>query len=224
MPRKSTTPTAASPEQLTPPAAEPAAAGGSLIIPPIRIIPLRLRLVGLSPLICHAWSQKAKSAMLDKQMGKARAKKEPKDPEADFLASFYRLPDGRPAFPTLAFKAAAVGASRQIEGLKMTFLRGAFHVQGELVAIESPNPARRREDIVRLQGGVADIRFRPEFDPWAVTLPVNLNATSMTLEQLVHLFNMGGFSQGVGEWRPERDGSFGMFRVESVEQLPEEAF
>lgn len=210
----------------TPPAAVLAAdaPAASLVIPPIRIIPLRLRLVGLSPLICHAWSKKALDAMLEKQMGKARAKKEPKDPEADFQASFYRLPDGRAAFPTLAFKAAAVGAARQIEGLKMTFLRGAFHVEGEFVAIESPNEARRREDVVRLQGSVADVRFRPEFDPWAVTLPIRLNATSMTLEQLIHLFNMGGFSQGVGEWRPERDGRFGMFRVASVEQLPEEAF
>lgn len=200
------------------------AVANTLTIPPIRIIPLRIQLVGLSPLICHAWSHKAKEAMLDKQMGKARPKKEPKDPERDFQESFYRLPDGRYGFPSIAFKAAAVGAARQIDGLKMTFLRGAFHVAGELVPINYGEEPIRRQDIVRLQGGVADIRFRPEFSDWGVYLPIRLNAHALTLEQLIHLFNVAGFSQGVGEWRPERDGSFGMFRVASVEQLPEEIF
>jgi hypothetical protein len=111
-------------------------ATGAIAIPPIEIGAYIMRIVGDSPLIVHAWSAKAKKEMLDKQMGKARAKKEPKDPQRDYEDAFYRLPDGSPAFPTIAFKAAAVGAARQIDGLKMTFLRGAFHTIGELVEIE----------------------------------------------------------------------------------------
>jgi len=188
-------------------------------IPPIEVKTYVLRLVGDSPLICHAWSQKARQDMLDKQRGAARGKKEPKDPEADYEGAFYRLPDGRPGFPTIAFKAAAVAAARQVEGLTMTFLRGAFHTVGELVAIEGA--PQMREDTVRVGMGTADLRYRPEFPSWAVNLTVRLNARALTLEQLIHLFNQAGFSVGIGEWRPEKDGRNGMFHLENVEQVAE---
>lgn len=186
-------------------------------IPPIEIRTYVLRLVGTSPLIVHAWSQKAKQEMLDKQMGKARSKKEPKNPEADYEGAFYRLPDGTPGFPTIAFKAAAVNAARHLEGLKMTFLRGAFHTVGELVEIEGE--PRMREDMVRVGQGAADIRYRPEFVEWAVSLKVQLNTRSMTLEQLIHLFKVAGFSAGVGEWRPEKNGRNGMFDIGDVYEV-----
>jgi hypothetical protein len=185
-------------------------------IPPIEIKTYVLRIVGDTPLICHAWSQKAKQEMLDKQMGKARGKKEPKDPKRDYEDAFYRLEDGTPGFPTIAFKAAAVNASRQVDGLKMTFLRGAFHTVGELVAIEGV--PRMREDAVKIQM-TSDLRYRPEFPEWAVNLVVRLNTRSLTMQQLIHLFNQAGFSAGVGEWRPERNGQHGMFHVEGVQQL-----
>jgi hypothetical protein len=194
-------------------------ATGAIAIPPIEIGAYIMRIVGDSPLIVHAWSAKAKKEMLDKQMGKARAKKEPKDPQRDYEDAFYRLPDGSPAFPTIAFKAAAVGAARQIDGLKMTFLRGAFHTIGELVEIEGT--PRMREDMVKISMDTADIRYRPEFPEWAVNLRLNVNTRALTLEQLVHLFTQAGFSEGVGEWRPEKNGRFGMFHVESIQEVKE---
>lgn len=198
--------------------ATPKATGQTVIdIPPIEIKTYALRLVGDSPLICHAWSAKAKQEMLDKQMGKARGKKEPKDPQADYEGAFYRLPNGNPGFPTIAFKAAAVNAARQVEGLTMTFLRGAFHTVGELVEIQGI--PHMREDMVRVGMGTADIRFRPEWVNWFVNLIVRLNTRSLTLEQLIHLFNQAGFSVGVGEWRPEKDGRNGMFHVEVVDEV-----
>lgn len=199
----------------TPKATEPSV----IEIPPIEVRTYVFRIIGDSPLICHAWSAKAKQEMLDKQMGKARGKKEPKNPDQDYDGAFYRLPDGTPAFPTIAFKAAAVNAARQVEGLTMTFLRGAFHTVGELVAIEGT--PRMREDMVRVGMGTADIRFRPEWPEWTIDLVVRLNTRSLTLEQLIHLFNQAGFSVGVGEWRPEKDGRNGMFHVEGVQEVSE---
>ncbi len=187
-------------------------------IPPIEIKTYEFRIVGETPLICHAWSQKAIQEMLDKQMGKAKGKKEPKSPQSDYENAFYRLPDGKPGFPTLAFKSAAVAAARQVEGISMVFLRGAFHTIGHLIPLEgSP---RMRLDTVRVGMGTADLRYRPEFPQWAVTLVIRLNVRALTLEQLIHLFNQAGFSVGVGEWRPEKDGINGMFRVESVNEVP----
>lgn len=179
----------------------------------INVKRVEIKLVGDSPLIVHAWSAKAKKEMLDKQMRKAKAAKEAKDPVRDYEEAFYRLPDGRPCFPTIAFKQAAVSAGgRFSDGLKMTELRGSFFIEGEMVEIEGE--PRMREDMVRVGMGTADIRYRPEFPEWSVALQIKYNADKVSLEQLVNLFNLAGFGVGVGEWRPERDGQYGMFHVE----------
>ena len=95
----------------------------------------------------------------------------------------------------------------------MTELRGSFHIEGELVEIKGkPN---MREDMVRIGMGTADIRYRPEFKEWSVTLPLRYNADKISLDQIVNMFNLAGFGVGVGEWRPEKDGTHGMFHVQT---------
>jgi hypothetical protein len=176
-----------------------------------------VELIGDSSLIVHAWSAKAKKEILDKQMKRAKGPKVSKNPEQDYKDAFYRMEDGKPGFPSIAFKAAAVSAGgRFSDGMKMTEIRGMFHIDGELVEIIG-NPTMR-EDMVRVGMGKADIRYRPEFKNWRVKLPVRYNADAISLEQIVNLFNMAGFGVGVGEWRPERDGLFGMFHVATGEE------
>ena len=174
---------------------------------------ITLRLVGLSPLIVHKWSEKAKKQMLDKQMKVASQGKAAKDPEQDYRESLYIRDDGSYGFPAVAFKAAAVRAGTYCD-MKMVFLRGAFHVEGDLVRIEGePEP---REDMVRVGMGTADIRYRPQFPKWATELDITYNSRALTVGQLVNLFEIAGFAVGVGEWRPEKDGQFGRFRVEAI--------
>lgn len=188
-----------------------AATTPSITVPAPDIQTATFRLVGTTSLICHAWSDKAKRQMLDKQMKRATKGKEAKNPEQDFLDSLYPMPDGDGyGFPAIAFKAAMVRAGTYLD-LKMTFLRGCFHVPDGLIRIEGePQP---REDMVRLQGNTADIRYRGEFMPWAADLPITFNANVISHEQLANLLVTAGFSVGVGEWRPEKDGNHGMWEV-----------
>lgn len=186
-------------------------------IPRLDIQLLHIRLIGDSPLICHAWGRKAIEMMLAKQMKKAKPGKEAKNPESDFEESLYKMPGGGYGFPTIAFKAAAISACRFVDGIKMTEVRGAFHISGELVAINgTPTP---REDMVRIGMGVADIRYRGQFEDWSADVPVRFNANSLSPEQIVNLFNVAGFGVGVGEWRPEKNGSYGMFHVATTEDV-----
>lgn len=69
---------------------------------------LSITIVGTAPLIVHRFDEKAKQMMLEAQQSKTRAKKEAKDPVAQFEASKYKLPDGRDGFPAVGFKAATV--------------------------------------------------------------------------------------------------------------------
>lgn len=198
-------------------AAAQAAEAAVVTIPSISLRTVEITLAGLSPLIMHKWSKKAKEEMLAKQMKAARKGKEAKDPERDYEESIYRDPDGRFGFPTIAFKAAAVGACRFTDGTKMTFARGAFHIDGELALIEGE--PRMREDMVRVGMGTADIRYRAEFPEWRATFRLTYNAHALSEEQILNLFNLAGFGVGVGEWRPEKDGQHGRFRVESIKEV-----
>lgn len=186
----------------------------TITLPAPQIIRLKVHVAGTSPLISHRWSDKAKKQMLDKQMKKASKAKDAKNPEQEYEDSLYPYEDGGYGFPAVAFKAAAVRAGTYAD-MHMTFLRGAFHVSGELVAIDGQ--PQIREDMVRLNGKTADIRYRGEFPKWSSSVPVELNEAVLSQEQLVNLFTVAGFAVGVGEWRPEKNGQYGRFTVESVE-------
>ena len=196
---------------------------------------MQITIEGTTPLVVHAWSEKAKLMMLKKQLGIASAGKERRDPVADFKASLYRLPNNEGfGFPAVAVKSAAVSAALDVE-LKKTNLRRAFHIMGDLVRIDAPpvkepiteedveyaaqiefehkHGASMRSDMVRIGMGVADIRFRAQFCEWKTTFSVRYNARVVTTEQLVNLLNVAGFGVGICEHRPEKNGSWGMFRV-----------
>jgi hypothetical protein len=188
----------------------------SIQIPRIEVERFAIKLVGDSSLIMHKWSEKAKKEMLDKQMKVAKKGREAKNPEQDFKDCIYHHPDGGYGFPSVAFKNAAVSACRFTDGTKMTVARGAFHVEGEYVRIDGGDPVPR-EDMVRVGMGTADIRYRAEFPIWQATVVITYNKHALSKEQIVNLFNLAGFGVGIGEWRPEKNGQFGRFHVETQE-------
>lgn len=189
-----------------------------IVLPKLDIRLLDITLVGDSALIVHKWSEKAIKQMLDKQMGRATAGKEPKNPEEDYVNSLYVHPEGGYGFPSIAFKNAAVSACTSLgKSVTKVAARQAFHVIGELVKIQG-EPSMR-EDMVRVGQGTADIRYRAEFKQWKVHIRVRYNARVLSDEQVINLFNTAGFAVGVGEWRSERDGSFGLFHVATEGEL-----
>lgn len=192
------------------------ASSAAIELPPIQIQTVHLMLVGDSPLIVHAWSEKAKKMMLDKQMKKATKAKEAKDPEADYEACFYRTESGGYGFPAIGVKAAMINACR-FANMKMTEARGAFHIDAEMLdVIGEPRP---REDMVRVGMGTADIRYRPEFVEWRIPVKVKFNSAVISAEQIANLLNIAGFGVGIGEWRPERNGQYGRFHVGTSEEI-----
>lgn len=196
----------------------------SVELPPMNIQTLDIPIIGDSCLICHAWSSKAKKQMLDKQMKKATTGKVAKDPWQDFCETLYWL-DGMPetpteddvmsarfGFPAVAFKSAAITAVTSTGGMTKVMARQCFHIVGEYVEILGPAPSMR-EDMVRVGMGTADIRHRAEFETWGAILRVQHNANVLSAEQVIGLFEAGGFGVGIGDWRPEKDGVNGRFHV-----------
>lgn len=207
-------------------------------IRPIEIKKVTVRVVGDTPLIMHAWSEKAKRMMLEAQMGIAKGKKkEAKNPADDFIRSMYWLTqmpeDGtmesfeeaiangaRFGFPVTAFKQAAISAAYRMGWAKDKMsMRGAFYIDSDengMIEIHSDTP-EMREDMVKVGMGTADIRYRGEFKNWYADLTISYNANGQySLENIVNIINAGGYVCGVGEWRPERDGQNGMFHVQAL--------
>ena len=214
-------------------------------VKPVEIQTAMIRIRGTSPLIMHKWSEKAKKMILDKQTKATKTKgHDLKVPAADFISSAYWItpePKGetdeeceaafeeavkngaRWGFPVTAIKQATImAASRNDIDIKTTTLRGCFFIKGEgpdmLAEVKGCVP-QMREDMVRV-GGIsktADIRHRAQFDNWYMDLEISYNVNGpITLEQIVNLINLGGFTCGIGEWRPEKDGSFGTYIVDSI--------
>ena len=205
-------------------------------IKPINIVTTTVRIAGDTPLIMHRWSEKAKRMILEKQMKKTKSSaKEAKNPVEDFIESIYWM-EGKPSeyteeafdescrngarfgFPVTAIKQATISSAYRNGITKdMASLRGAFFIAGEgseLLAEVKGSAPTMREDMVRVGMGVADIRFRGEFANWYMDLQVSYNANgAYTLDQIINLINIGGFSCGIGEWRPEKDGNYGMYHV-----------
>jgi hypothetical protein len=211
----------------------PAKAQVGIEMPALDLKLMDVTLIGDAPLIVHAWSFKAKSEMLDKQLKRAKGAKEAKDPKADYEASMYRLADGGHGFPSVAFKNAAVTAGTSVAGLTKIAARQAFQIIGEDVDVAGAfdgsmsrlNLARiigepqMREDMVKVGMGAADLRYRAEFPIWHTHILVRFNANVLSESQILNLLNTAGFAVGCGEWRPERDGQYGLFHVATEADL-----
>jgi len=203
---------------------------------------ISVALKAISGLISHQFSEKVKKELADKMAKKASAGRQAKDPIAEFVHSLYFMVDVDKTkiikklhdaeikigddvskffediplgFPASGFKGAAVSACRNVSDVPMTLARGAFHIKadiGNLVEVQYEKLIFR-EDNVRVGRGAADLRYRGEFADWSVVLDIILNPAALSAEQVCNLIDISGFSVGIGDWRPEKDGSYGMFEL-----------
>lgn len=218
-----------------------------ITIKPVKVSKANITLVGDTPLIVHAWGEKAKKEMLAAQQKTKKDKKamDIRDPFAEFMDALYWMtpkpkehtPEAFEAaiasgakfgFPTTAIKQAALAACYRAGiipnqvGMKCSFyvnpVEGCNLGTGsELAVIDTDEPPMFREDMVKIGGmtKVADLRYRPAFNNWKIRLTVSLIETgTFTMESIINAINLGGYMNGIGEWRMERDGDFGHYHVE----------
>jgi hypothetical protein len=171
-------------------------------------------------LVTHAWSAKALREMLQsQQMTKeekklAKGNREKKDPEADFQGARY-VRGGKDCFPTNGIKKAMVEAGYQL-GIPKNTIRRGVRIVGDFVEIKSQKPVMR-EDAVRVgpfNNRTADLRYRPQYNDWHMDLEIIFRNDVFSADNIAALLENAGWG-GIGEWRPERDGQFGTFEVET---------
>lgn len=174
-------------------------------------------IIGISPLIVHAWSEKSKKMISDKQAGKAKNKKhEIRQPEEEYQDAKHISVSGWEGFPAAGFKAAMIRGAKMI-GMVMKDTQTAFFINAEceetqLVRIHGES--RMRTDMVRVGMGSSDIRYRPEYPDWYAELNIEFNSGIVSIDQIHQLVKAAGYGCGVGEMRPEKGKfNYGRFKL-----------
>jgi hypothetical protein len=192
----------------------------------IQQVELTLRGRPGSPLVIHAFAEKAKQEIRDKQQKKAKKAKEQRDPHAEFLASRYVDEQGRECAPITALKKSIITAATAFEDVTKVGLRQAVFVDSvavpgaALVPIEKHDGTLAvgvmREDAVTIGINTRGLTYRPEYKEWQLRIRVEFNPRIVSKEQLLALVDQAGWGVGICEGRPERSSALGWGRFMRV--------
>jgi len=192
----------------------------------VRIRPPNLRTVkfevkGTTPLLQAAFSEKATQAIRSKHEAGSTAKgkkvREARDFHADAEAAAHRSTEGWYGIPAAAFRKAMISACRLVD-FKMTLAKlsiftlqdGFDKVSGQpLVKLKVGKP-EETVMAVRNATGVVDLRARPMWREWGVSLRIRFDADQFTLEDITNLLARVGEQVGIGEGRHDSKDSAGM--------------
>lgn len=185
-----------------------------------RLRTVEFKLIGTAPYVQARFSQKAMNMMTEKHKlgsaGKKGKTREPRDFDADYEGAKHLSTEGWCGIPAGAFRQAMISACRLV-GFKMTLAKLSVFVEADgfdvvdgvpLVRIEGdPEPNKMH---VRNATGVADIRVRPMWRKWAITLRVRYDEDQFSLTDVSNLLSRVGMQVGVGEGRPDSRESAGL--------------
>lgn len=199
-------------------------------------------LVGETPLITHAWSQKAKMEMLAKQVKGIKPAKEARNPEEEFLSSLYEIGEDPKTgkmtygFPAMGLKNAILSVAHKDKGIPRTAVMQSLWIIAPIVRTRPAltdaicdmpllriygDEPEQREDMVKIGAGLnktASFAYRAQFFTWAMRLRMKYNASVLSELQLLSLIEESGFATGIGEWRNEKRGIFGAYRIGDIEE------
>ncbi len=208
-------------------------AGAVITIAAPKFRTLKIRIVGTSPLMQLAFSEKARNIMMDKMAAGSTSKgkkvREARNFDEDMIQAQHKSSDGWAGVPAPAFRNACIDACRMV-GYKMTHAKMSIFVEADgfdkvdgqpLVRLIAGEPERTAMP-VRNATGVADIRIRPMWREWSADLRIRFDEDQFTVSDVVNLLTRAGMQVGVGEGRPFSKQSnglgYGMFTVESVSE------
>lgn len=194
-----------------------------LTIAPPKIEVATFEIVGTSPYVQNAFSEKARSIMRATQeagSGRKRTKnaREAKDFQACYAGAMHMAEEGWNGIPAGGIRASLISACR-VAGYTMTRAKLALFVIADgfdkedgtaLVRITKGKP-EYVEHHVRNDSGVPDIRPRPMWrEGWECVLRVRYDADQLSATDVANLIMRAGMQVGWGEGRADSKKSAGM--------------
>ena len=188
---------------------------------PVTVAVAKFRVIGETPLVLQAMSQKARLELGHTTEKVGKTKKSVRVPQDDFNAC-RRFVDVKgkkvDAFDPAGFKKGMVHAATYLDGMTKVAARGGFHVCPgvDLIPLTLESEPTLREDVVRPPMQAPQIRWRPQYTPWGCNIEVHYIESFLSGSDIFNLLNWAGRVSGMGENRPQKGGNWGMYRVEPV--------
>jgi hypothetical protein len=176
------------------------------------------RITGVSPLLINKPGESFSE--LNPADDKPGVRPKPPTPAEDAAARAYKLKDGQLYLPTEGFRKCILYACKGLRIGKTgaaTVLKGAVfpaELEARMIHPKTGKPITEYEvDVRRVVIGKASIpRGRPILRQWATDLALEVDTEILpNLETLTMILNRGGKICGVGDFRVEKDGTFGRF-------------
>jgi hypothetical protein len=181
--------------------------------------------------------------MLQKQVKATKGGKAARDPQEDFVTSLYEMgvENKKPTygFPITGIKNAILSSAHKDKGVARSVVQSALWLDADMVRVRPAlasaicdmplvriygSAPEMREDMVRIGKGLnktANLAYRGQFSTWAMCITGKFNATVLSAQALSFLIMEAGTGVGIGEWRNEKKGIFGSFRLANADERRE---
>lgn len=187
----------------------------------MKIVEVEIR--GVTPLLIHRFGEAAEQAKSTR-----RVMVDSVDPRAEAEKVAYIADDGTYYFNAFSIPACMgnAGSNHKSRGSRKTLrfvVPSAVRVMTDRITImNGAGPAKSFEvdarpvTIPATKGRV--MRYRPRFDCWGAQFLLHINEDLLSIENAHQLLNEAGMQYGIGDFRPEKRGPFGTFRVTKFEE------
>lgn len=179
---------------------------------------ITIAIEGVTPLLMNAPGQ----MMLDMANGSIKTKKSILGPAEEAEMGTYRNSKGNLCFPTAAFRGAVIGGAKGRTvgrtGLGTILMGSVFPMDAttDLFDPRTKKPLRNYEIDIRrvvLNKTSAIMRSRPRLDNWSANVRLEVDPDFTDEEVVRQMLQIGGSRVGIGNYRPEKSGTFGRFKV-----------
>lgn len=179
---------------------------------------------GITPLLIHRFTEQS-----EQQKNSRKMKIDHVDPREEALKAAYIAKDG-----TYYFSAASIpgcmgnaGSNHKMRGSRKSLrfvVPSAVRIESDTVTIlNGSGPAKdfevdaRPVTIPATKGRI--MRYRPRFEKWGARFNLFINDDLLDVETAHQLLNEAGLTIGIGDFRPEKRGPFGTFRVTRFDEV-----
>lgn len=185
---------------------------------------IEVEIRGVTPLLIHRFTEQS-----EQRKNSRKVNIEQIDPREEAKKAAYINADG-----TFYFSAASIpgcmgnaGSNHKMRGSRKSLrfvVPSAVRMEADTVTIlNGSGPAKdfevdaRPVTIPATKGRV--MRYRPRFNQWGAQFNILVNDDILDVDTVHQLLNEAGLTVGIGDFRPEKRGPFGTFRVTKFEEV-----
>jgi hypothetical protein len=173
---------------------------------------------GVTPLLIHRFHEDAEQAKSTRRM-----EVQQRDPRQEATRNAYIAAEGTFYFSAFSIPGAMgnAGANHKTRGSRKSLrwvVPSAVRMTSDVVTIlNGTGPAKdfevdsRPVTIPATKGRV--MRHRPRWDQWGAKFDLLVDDNLLSIDMVQQLLTEAGQSIGIGDFRPEKRGPFGTFRV-----------